>query len=59
MVILTLMITLTRYNPTRLHFLLKLLGGMLLYWAFVWGLHFLVYGGNCSGAITPGKPCAE
>jgi len=46
MVILTLMITLTRYNPTRLHFLLKLLGGMLLYWAFVWGLHFLVYGDN-------------
>ena len=40
------MITLTRYNPTRLHFLLKLLGGMLLYWAFVWGLHLCVFGDN-------------
>ena len=35
----------SRYHGSiRLHFLLKLLGGMLLYWAIVWGLHFLVYG---------------
>lgn len=34
-----------RYHGSiRLHFLLKLLGGMILFWAIVWGLHFLVYG---------------
>ncbi len=31
-------------STTRLHFLLKLLGGMFLYWMVVWGLHFLFYG---------------
>ena len=31
-------------STTRLHFLLKLLGGMFLYWLVVWGLLFLIYG---------------
>lgn len=31
-------------NTIRTHFLLKLFGGMLLFWGIVWHLHFLVYG---------------
>lgn len=31
-------------STIRLHFLLKLLGGMFLYWVIVWGLHFIFYG---------------
>jgi len=35
----------SRYHGSiRLHFLLKLSGGILLFWALVWGLHWLAYG---------------
>lgn len=31
-------------SPNRLHFFFKLLGGLLLFWGIVYGLHFVFYG---------------
>ncbi len=38
------MITSRYHGVIRLHFVLKLVGGLAIFWGIVWALHFLVYG---------------